>query len=105
MSEHDILLRIQFLEAGQDALIDLAAHLSTAPLYDVVTFSGATTWQGNTPDAFNETLTLQCDWLLGVVDRINEYLATIPGELAHLRQQLAELRAAREAALAGALVE
>ncbi len=105
MSEHDLLLRIQYLENGQDALADLAGHLTVAPLYDVPAHAGATTWQGGTADAFNETLTFQCDRLRGVIDRINDDLATIPDQLAHLRQQLAQLRAAREAALAGAMVE
>ena len=105
MTEYDLLLQIQFLDDGRNALAALASHLALAPLFDVPSHSGETTWQGTTPDAFNETLTMQCDALRSIADQVNEYASYIPGRLADLRWQLRELRDAQQAALAAASAE
>ena len=55
MTENEIIWQIQLLQDGRTALGDLIAHLERSPLLDVASYSGETTWQGPTPDAFNET--------------------------------------------------
>ena len=105
MTENEIIWQIQLLQDGRTALGDLIAHLERSPLLDVASYSGETTWQGPTPDAFNETVAFQCEKLHGVVDELEAYRAYLPDRIWALEQDLVDLRAAREAALATAAME
>ena len=104
MTENELLRQIQLLRDGHAALGDLIAHLERSPLLDVASYSGETTWQGPTPDAFNETVALQCEKLRGIVDELGMYRAYLPDRIWAFEQELGQLRA-REAALTAAGME
>ncbi len=95
MTEHELIWEIQFAKDGGAALHDLWRYLDRAPLFDVLGCAGEITWQGDTPDAFRDGVQFQLDRLNSFLDGIGTAGQHLPGRIADLQRQLANLRAAR----------
>ncbi len=94
MTEHELIWEIQFAEDGLHALHELWRYLDRAPLFDVLGCAGETTWQGDTPDAFRAGVQFQLDRLNRVLDQIGAVGQHLPGRIAELQRQLANVREA-----------
>lgn len=105
MTEHELIFQIQFARDGLGALHELWLQLELAPLFDVPAKAGEATWQGPTPDAFAESIRSACDRLQGTLDAIAAEARDVPFRIAELERQLADVRAAQQAALLAALTE